>query len=459
MLATISKQQNSVRPGTHSDTIGNMQARPVAGNQALLRRMQAKLSVSQPGDPAEVEADRVAEQVMRASEPAAGPPATIVGPAGANLMINRKCEGCEEEEKKTLQRKRRSETVAARDTEARVEPGHETGGYGDAGTLVERALGDAGSPMDAATRDFMEAKFGRDFGDVRIHTGSTAGQSARAVDALAYTLGSNVVFRSGEYSPGTESGRRLLAHELTHVIQQTGSGTAAGFAGSPAFAAPAVSRFAPTTIMREPPPLETEQTAPPPPQPAQPAAQPTAAPQPKKATYGKDSDGVSYVVYENEIRWGGTRTWRDNNPGNFDKPDDHPKNIGQDPRFLIFPDPDTGKQELIDDVTNYPTNHPGATVTSLINVHAPPKENDTKKYIEHVVSWTNNGSGIGKCEITKAKNLISDQTPIKDIDDKASFAMAMARQEGWCDVNLKKEIYDCKNAKTPAELKPKLNCP
>jgi hypothetical protein len=78
-----------------------------------------------------------------------------------------------------------------------------------------------GAAMDPGTRGAMESAFGRSFGDVRIHTGEQASRSAEAVGANAYTVGSDVVFRSGHYDPGTPTGQRTLAHELTHVVQQS----------------------------------------------------------------------------------------------------------------------------------------------------------------------------------------------------------------------------------------------
>lgn len=84
-----------------------------------------------------------------------------------------------------------------------------------------------GSPLDRDTRGFMESRLGADFGDVRVHTDSKAAESARSVQAYAYTVGSDVVFQSGKYEPDSESGKRMLAHELTHVVQQR-SGPVAG---------------------------------------------------------------------------------------------------------------------------------------------------------------------------------------------------------------------------------------
>jgi hypothetical protein len=95
---------------------------------------------------------------------------------------------------------------------------------------VHVVLRSPGQPLDQTTRTFMEPRFGHDFSRVRVHTNSRAAESARAVNALAYTVGRNVVFGEGQYRPGTNEGRRLLAHELTHVVQQRSGtqGTAQG---------------------------------------------------------------------------------------------------------------------------------------------------------------------------------------------------------------------------------------
>jgi hypothetical protein len=134
--------------------------------------VQTKLAINQPGDEYEEEADWVADQTMRAP--------------GAQLQRH----------------------TTSQPEPTRVPP------------IVHEVLRSPGQPLDTATRAFMEPRFGRDFSDVRMHNDATAAESARAVNALAYTVGRDVVFGSGQYAPGTAAGERLLAHELTHVVQQ-----------------------------------------------------------------------------------------------------------------------------------------------------------------------------------------------------------------------------------------------
>jgi hypothetical protein len=100
---------------------------------------------------------------------------------------------------------------------------------------VREAVHDSGRPLDPRTRGYMESRFGVDFGNVRVHTDDRAAQSARQINARAYTVGSDIVFSSGKYAPETSSGRKLLAHELTHVVQQSPGAArkAAGVSASP----------------------------------------------------------------------------------------------------------------------------------------------------------------------------------------------------------------------------------
>lgn len=157
---------------------------------------QPKLKVGPTDDAYEREADRVADQVMRM-------------PASESATVQRTCAECEEEER--VQRK---------------ENGAQSG-TSVAPPVVHDVLSGNGRPLDSSLRSFMEPRFGHSFQGVRVHTDNRAAESARSVNALAYTVGRDVVFNSGAYQPGTESGRRLIAHELTHVVQQgDGSATA-----------------------------------------------------------------------------------------------------------------------------------------------------------------------------------------------------------------------------------------
>jgi hypothetical protein len=157
--------------------------------------VQRKAVVSQANDPYEREADSVADHVMRMS--------AAENSSMAIKTIQRKCIHCDEEEEK-LQRKEDGQSAPA------VPP------------LVHEALSSPGESLDATTRSFMEERFEHEFGDVRVHTDATAAASARAVNALAYTVGRDIVFGTDLYQPGTQTGNRLLAHELTHTVQQQG---------------------------------------------------------------------------------------------------------------------------------------------------------------------------------------------------------------------------------------------
>jgi hypothetical protein len=134
-------------------------------------------------------------------------PAPEVATTPAPPQVSRKCADCEEDDK--LQRK------DARPTAPAVAP-----------PSVHAALRSPGQPLDAATRAYFEPRFGRDFSDVRVHADASAAQSAREMNAHAFTVGHDVAFDSGRFAPASQEGRRLLAHELTHVAQQRETVTA-----------------------------------------------------------------------------------------------------------------------------------------------------------------------------------------------------------------------------------------
>lgn len=145
--------------------------------------VQAKLTINQPGDRYEQEAERIADQVMAM-------PADIAA-RGMPQRIQR------------FSGQSKAEIDAA--------PGS-----------VNKALASPGKPLDPLLQQDMEQRFGHDFSRVRVHSDKDAEQSAREVSAHAYTVGQNIVFGLGRFAPGTQEGRRLIAHELTHVVQQSG---------------------------------------------------------------------------------------------------------------------------------------------------------------------------------------------------------------------------------------------
>ncbi len=117
-------------------------------------------------------------------------------------------------------------------TEAAKGPGLDGGRVAGstAPSIVHEVLRSSGQPLDAGARAFMEPRFGFDFGKVRVHSDARAGESAQAVRAHAYTVGSDLVFAPGRYAPATSAGRKLLAHELAHVVQQHEGRSPAGAA-------------------------------------------------------------------------------------------------------------------------------------------------------------------------------------------------------------------------------------
>jgi len=215
-----------------------------AGNQAVQRLLQTKLAVGTVDDEYEREADRVAAQVT-APHPVLQRQCACGG-AGAEG----ECAECRQEPL-GIQRQ------AANPTQAASVPGI-------APPIVHAALRSSGRPLESGTRAVMESRFGQDFSDVRIHTDGQAAESAQAVNALAYTVGRDIAFAPGQYAPGASAGQRLLAHELTHVVQQQGWGTKLQRQPPP--------NAAPTSEPPQSVPAEPASSAPPAPEGAQPAA-------------------------------------------------------------------------------------------------------------------------------------------------------------------------------------------
>lgn len=171
--------------------------------------IQPKLKIGQPNDSYEQEADRVADQVMRM-------PATEIP------SIRRKCEACEEEE---LQMKPLSQTITPiiqkKGGNLKMKSyGYESNSISGLESSLQLSKG-SGEYMNASTQQQMSHGIGADFSNVKIHTGGNAIKMNKQLNAKAFTNGSDVYFNQGQYNPKSSEGKHLLAHELTHVVQQT----------------------------------------------------------------------------------------------------------------------------------------------------------------------------------------------------------------------------------------------
>ncbi|WP_440956049.1 eCIS core domain-containing protein [Methanosarcina sp. Mfa9] len=208
---SISQSRNNGCRSVNSPAEKIMFLQRTAGNQAVQRliksgALQAKLRVGQPNDIYEQEADRVAEQVMSMPEPQAA--------SSGTLSIQRTCPGCEEEKlrrqpiKEEEEKEELLQTKEISGQNAETTPGLES---------RINAIRGGGQPLAESERSFFEPRFGYDFSQVRVHIDE---QAAQAVNARAFTVGNDIVFEAGQYVPGTTAGRQLLAHELTHTVQQ-----------------------------------------------------------------------------------------------------------------------------------------------------------------------------------------------------------------------------------------------
>jgi hypothetical protein len=234
-------QRKKLAPERGSTDLVNASEAPPVVHEVLRvpsKKIQAKLKVSQPNDKYEQEADRIADQIMRMPEPSVTPNESAI--EGENLSIQRleKLEderdrpeenlqlkplvGAEsiqrqeledeeekDEEDEILQTKRSSSQVPG------VTPSIETG--------IQSLQQNGGHVLPPSVRTFMEPRFGSDFSGVRVHTNNMAADLSHNLHARAFTVGKNIIFGRGEFQQNTTAGRRLVAHELTHVIQQGGT--------------------------------------------------------------------------------------------------------------------------------------------------------------------------------------------------------------------------------------------
>jgi hypothetical protein len=185
-LSAADRVANNVAVQTMERTLGNRET----------ARLQSNLRVNHPGDADEREADRVAGQVMSM---------TFDGRLPA--LVQRQCKKCTEEEELPIMRK------------ANHQQPSQSVNHKGAGVITK-----GGRPLATPTRNFFEPRFGTDFSGVRVHTGAGANALSNRLAARAFTYGNNIVFADGEYRPDSPGGLRLLAHELTHVLQQNGDG-------------------------------------------------------------------------------------------------------------------------------------------------------------------------------------------------------------------------------------------
>ena len=241
MIARKSSEPRSWRANALTQRAGNqgvqrlMAERVESGRSsapAPLRSLpiQAKLTVSEPGDTYEREADRVADAVMRTSANEVGEQSAVRS-AAAPAKVQRMCADCEEEQKhKGVSQVQRKERAADRPPIASAVAGS-----------IQNLRG-GGRALASGTRAFFEPRFGADFSRVRVHTDTRAAEAAASIGARAFTLGHDIAFASGQYSPESGEGRRLLAHELTHVVQQNGSQAPQRFSGTRSLVSDVIQR-------------------------------------------------------------------------------------------------------------------------------------------------------------------------------------------------------------------------
>lgn len=167
--------------------------------------VQTKLTVGRPGDRYEQEADQIASQVMQMPAPTLKPRQRTLGVVSPLSIssVQRKCAACTAEEEQPNLQKQGDGAAAQPHLESRL--------------LQSKGKG---QPLPDPTRSFMESRFGHDFSAVRVHTGSDAVQMNQDLGAQAFTHQQDVYFGAGKYQPESDSGKRLLAHELTHTVQQ-----------------------------------------------------------------------------------------------------------------------------------------------------------------------------------------------------------------------------------------------
>ena len=170
--------------------------------------IQPRLTVGPVDDPHEREADAMADRVMRSAEP---------------FAIQRKCAHCEEEEKAQRKPFFQPRAIATPAVAGSIQASGTAATSAKASESVSQSIRSSaghGQPMGAETRSFMESRFGADFSGVHIHTDHQAADLSNQLQAKAFTVGNDIWFNNGAYQPNSSEGKHLLAHELTHTLQQ-----------------------------------------------------------------------------------------------------------------------------------------------------------------------------------------------------------------------------------------------
>ncbi|MHC4204647.1 MAG: eCIS core domain-containing protein [Planctomycetota bacterium] len=182
-------------------------------------RVQTKLTINESGDKYEQEADRVADEVMRMPDPIDAERAPL-SRISTIPYVQRQCPECEEE----LQRQPEEEEEEEELLQAKKISDH-TPEVNSSFEVNIKAVRSSGQTLPDSVRAYFEPRFGYDFSRVRIHTDTRAVELAEMMNARAFTVGTDIVFRSGQYEPYTTEGKKLLSHELVHVIQQRREGS------------------------------------------------------------------------------------------------------------------------------------------------------------------------------------------------------------------------------------------
>jgi hypothetical protein len=208
------------KPVSSSFSGGNLFAKIPISSSRSQQVIQTKLTINEPGDKYEQEAEAISDRVMRMSAPVGeGGDDGIVQTKPLNInAIQRKCTACEDEEKVQRQEMDEEETLQTKPLMRKA-----AGGVYTASPQLSSQLNSSkggGDPLSGKTLGFMNQAFGADFSKVRIHTNSQAAEMNQGIQANAFTHGSDVYFNRGQYSPESLGGKKLLAHELTHVVQQ-----------------------------------------------------------------------------------------------------------------------------------------------------------------------------------------------------------------------------------------------